>query len=104
MSDIRDVSEADEGDLFRWMVAASPDGLWVIDSEGRTVFANARMAQMLGREPSEMVGFSVFDAVDDVGKGQFREHLDELASKGEPGDNLECSLLDADGNRFWALV
>jgi signal transduction histidine kinase/CheY-like chemotaxis protein/PAS domain-containing protein/HPt (histidine-containing phosphotransfer) domain-containing protein len=62
------------------------------------------MAELLGRDPGEMVGFSVFDAVDDVGKVQFRQHLDELATRGEPGDNLECSLLDSRGERFWALV
>ena len=104
MSDVRDEASGVEADLYRWMVGASPDGLWVFDEAGRTIFANARMAEMLGRDPDAMVGFSVFDAVDDVGKGQFRRHLDELASKGEPGDNIECSLLDAHGNRFWALV
>ncbi len=104
MSDIRGGSGAAGDDLFRWMVSASPDGLWVFDEAGRTVFANARMAELLGREPGDMVGFSVFEAVDDVGKEQFRRHLEELAVQGVPGDNIECSLLDADGNRFWALV
>lgn len=104
MSEIPDRGGAAENDLFRWMVAASPDGLWVFDEQGRTLYANARMAQLLGREPDDMVGFSVFDAVDDVGKVQFRQHLDELATRGEPGDNLECSLLDSRGERFWALV
>ena len=107
MSDVpgvHDVHGVAEEDLFRWMVAASPDGLWVFDEHGRTVFANERMAQLLGRAPDEMVGFSVFEAVDDVGKEQFRQHLAELQTEGIPGDNLECSLLDAKGNRFWALV
>ena len=103
MSDIRG-GRGTEGDLFRWMVAASPDGLWVFDDDGRTLYANPRMAELLGRDPDDMVGFSVFDAVDDVGKEQFRQHLDELATRGEPGDNLECSLLDSRGERFWALV
>ncbi|MEW1952560.1 response regulator [Terrabacter sp. NPDC080008] len=106
MSDVRGVrgSQPGEDDLFRWMVAASPDGLWVFDEHGRTTFANGRMARMLGRDPDDMVGFSVFEAVDDVGKLQFRQHLDDLATEGTPGDNLECSLLDSRGNRFWALV
>ena len=104
MSGITGGGEAAGDDLFRWMVAASPDGLWVFDGEGRTLFANARMAELLGRDPDDMIGFSVFDAVDDVGKEQFRHHLAELAAQGVPGDNLECSLLDAHGNRFWALV
>ena len=76
MSDVRDETMAAEDDLYRWMVAASPDGLWVFDEWGRTIFANARMAEMLGRAPDDMVGFSVFEAVDDVGKEQFRHHLD----------------------------
>ncbi|WP_344254629.1 response regulator [Terrabacter carboxydivorans] len=104
MSGVRGKNGAVEGDLCRWMVAASPDGLWVFDEDGVTVFANGRMAELLGRDPDDMVGFSVFDAVDDIGKEQFRHHLEELATRGEPGDNLECSLLDAHGNRFWALV
>src|SRR5687768_17141653 len=93
MPDIRGDGGWGESDLFRWMVAASPDGLWVFDEQGRTVFANPRMAQMLGREPAEMVGFSAFEAFDDVGKEQLREHLEELATKGESGDDIECSLI-----------
>ncbi|MER7072240.1 response regulator [Terrabacter sp. NPDC000476] len=104
MSDIPDLRAADEGDLFRWMVAASPDGLWVIDGDGRTVFANDRMARMLGLTAAEAVGFSVFDAVDEQGKKDFASHLAERARTGLPGDNLECSLIDRQGNRFWALV
>ena len=104
MPDIRGDGGRGESDLFRWMAAASPDGLWVFDGEGRTTFANPRMAEMLGRDPADMVGFSVFDAFDVVGKEQVRQHLEELATKGEPGDDIECSLLDAEGHRFWALV
>ncbi|GAA5019505.1 hypothetical protein GCM10023258_07180 [Terrabacter aeriphilus] len=104
MSDIPDLSAADEGDLCRWMVAASPDGLWVIDGDGRTVFANDRMARMLGLTPAEAIGFSVFDAVDEQGKADFAAHLAERARTGLPGDNLECALIDRQGNRFWALV
>ena len=35
-------------DLSRWLVQASPDGLWVFDAEGRTVLANTRLAELLG--------------------------------------------------------
>ena len=104
MSGVRGEDGTVGEDLYRWMVAASPDGLWVFDEAGHTLFANGRMAELLGRDPDDMVGFSVFDAVDDIGKEQFRHHLEELATRGAPGDNIECSLLDAHGNRFWALV
>lgn len=36
------------------------DGIWIIDSEGQTVFANQRMAEILGTTPSEMIGHPSF--------------------------------------------
>ncbi|NYG07092.1 hypothetical protein BJ986_001579 [Phycicoccus badiiscoriae] len=95
---------ADPGTLSRWLVDASPDGLWVFDSEGRTVLANPRMAELLGRTVEEMDGLSVFETLDEAGQAQFAEHLNGLRSSSEPGSNLECSLLRKDGKQFWALV
>jgi len=51
MSDVPGVHGVAEEDLFRWMVAASPDGLWVFYEHGLTVFANYLMGQLLGRAP-----------------------------------------------------
>jgi PAS domain S-box-containing protein len=98
------VGLADPGDLSRWLVEASPDGLWVFDAEGNTLFANARMGEMLGRTAAEMEGLSVFETLDETGQAQFAEHLRGLQSTDEPGSNLECSLLRKDGERFWALA
>ena len=97
MSDIRDVSEADEGDLYRWMVGASPDGLWVFDEGGPD-----RSSRTPGWPRCSVANRRRDGRVLGVRRGRRRRqgassatHLDELASKGEPGDNLECSLLDA---------
>ena len=95
---------ADADSLSRWLVEASPDGLWVFDSDGRTVLANSRMARMLGRTPDEMPGLSVFETLDEAGQEQFALHLEDLQASQESGSNLECSLLRKDGERFWALV
>lgn len=96
--------KADLGDLSRWLVEASPDGLWVFDAEGRTVLANPRLAEMLGRTVDEMDGLSVFETLDATGQAQFAEHLSGLQGSSAPGSNLECSLLRKNGERFWALV
>ncbi|QGN57156.1 PAS domain-containing hybrid sensor histidine kinase/response regulator [Nostocoides sp. HKS02] len=98
------VPEPDPGDFARWFVEALPDGVWVIDPEGRTRFANARMAQLLGREPAEMEGFDVYSAFDEAGQVQLRTHLRDLETVGEAGDNLECSLLRKDGGRIETLI
>jgi PAS domain-containing protein len=62
------------------------------------------MAELLGRDPAEMVGFNALSALDEVGQVQLLAHLHELQSGGEPGDNLECSLLRKDGSRLEALI
>src|SRR5262245_52514820 len=45
------------------MPNASKDGIWIIDVEGKTVFANLRMAEILGTSPSEMIGQNSFEYV-----------------------------------------
>ena len=47
-----------EPDIYRRVVESTRDGLWMFDSAGTTTFANARMAELLGRDPDEMVGLS----------------------------------------------
>jgi PAS domain S-box-containing protein len=39
---------------------ALPDGIWIIDADAKTAYANERMAEILGTSPSEMVGLASF--------------------------------------------
>ncbi len=90
--------------LHRRLVEAIPDGLWVFDEHGRTLFANDQMARLLGRDPAAMPGFSAFDALDEAGHDQLREHLATMAS-GHPGEtNMDTLLLRPDGSAIWTLV
>lgn len=56
------------------------DGLWIIDSDARTVFVNNRMAEILGTTQSEMVRQNSFDFVypEDLEAAQrlFRQKID----------------------------
>jgi PAS domain S-box-containing protein len=90
--------------LSDWLVRASPDGLWVLDEEGRTNFANERMAEMLGVEHGDVVGFSVYDALDASDGEAFRAHLARLRDLEEPGADLECCLHARDGSDTWVQV
>ncbi|WP_406832518.1 response regulator [Pedococcus sp. KACC 23699] len=92
------------GDLSRWLVQASPDGLWVFDEHGTTVFANARLGEMLRRTPEQMRRLSVYDCMDEQGKVDLARHLAQLATTAHPGTNLECRFLCGDGSDIWALV
>ncbi len=48
----------------RLIVELAQEGVWIIDDDGLTTFANAAMAGMLGYGPEEMIGRSLFDFMD----------------------------------------
>ncbi|MCW2844706.1 MAG: hypothetical protein JWN22_2622 [Nocardioides sp.] len=90
--------------LNDWIVGALPDGLWLLDDEGRTTFTNARMAEMLGLEPDQMAGRAIEDSMDEVTRSQFAEHLAEIARHPYDRAGLRCCLTGADGREVWVLV
>jgi two-component system sensor histidine kinase/response regulator len=94
----------DTQDLLRSIAAESPDGLWVVDGEGATVFANQRMAEILGRPGDDLRSVTLFDVVDDDGRAHLANHLREMRD-GHPGEhNLDSLLVRCDGSRVWTLV
>jgi PAS domain S-box-containing protein len=48
---------------FRRIVETAQEGIWHVDAEGKTVYANQHLADMLGFSTEEIVGRSVFDFV-----------------------------------------
>jgi len=44
---------------FRTITTTAQEGIWVLDSESKTLFVNPRMAELLGAHPEEMIGKSV---------------------------------------------
>ncbi|GAB3776380.1 hypothetical protein FB382_000040 [Nocardioides ginsengisegetis] len=90
--------------MLRWIAAASTDGLWILDEHGRTVFANDRFAELIGRSPAELETISALELLDEEGRVQFRRHLADMAA-GHPGEeNLETLFLRPDGSPMWCLA
>ncbi|WP_170867155.1 hybrid sensor histidine kinase/response regulator [Nocardioides lianchengensis] len=90
-------------DLFRRMVAASTDGLWLVDPSGRTLYANDRMAAFLGHPPEELVGRDAASMLDDRGRAEIAHRLQRLQA-GDVLENLETSFRRPDGVVTWSLV
>ena len=101
---LRTVCPVDLGRLYRDIVEASQDGIWVIDAQGRTLYANPRIAELLGRDPAELDGLTVFDALDEAGRDQFAEHLLDLSHGRVHAHEVECLWVRKDGRDLWVLV
>jgi PAS domain S-box-containing protein len=58
------------------------DGIWIIDTDAKTAYANERMAEILGTFPSEMVGSASFAYVfpEDVDEAQ---RLFDMKTRGD---------------------
>ena len=41
--------------------AKTSDGVWIIDADGRTLYANERMCEILAVEPTSIIGRDSFD-------------------------------------------
>jgi PAS domain S-box-containing protein len=94
----------DDSGLSRWVLDTSTDGYWILDELGVTLYANPRMAEMLGRDVAAMAGFPVAAALDAAGQAQLDAHLADMTA-GLPGaENVETQLFRADGTAIWGLV
>jgi two-component system, sensor histidine kinase and response regulator len=96
--------EETDPDLVRRLFEASPDGLWVFDDDGITTFANARMAEIVGRRVEDLQGLPVVELLDELGREQFRSHLAEITRRGTGQQNVETRFSHQTGPPVWGLV
>jgi len=107
VADVTERKRAEEGireseKQFRTIVETTNEGVWLLDSELHTSYVNRQMAEMLGYEPGQVVGRSVFDFyfAEDV------EHKKQVLSRRQQGlsDQCEERLLRKDGNELWVRM
>ena len=79
-----------------------PDGIWIIDAEGKTVFANDAMGQILGTSAADLIGQDSFVYVfpDDLPAAQ---RLFSQKQAGSPAP-FHFRLRRADGSAIWVDV
>jgi len=91
-------SEAD----YRALIEAMNDGFWVLDNEGRIVFANEKIAALLGHPPSRIVGKPVARFFDGPHLELFLRQCRKWS--GGRGGTCEVDVTGKEGNRFTCLV
>ena len=93
----------DLSDLYRDIVETSPDGIWVIDLDGRTIYANPAIAR-LHRIPLEALStLTMFDILDETGRGQFASHLEQVRQGHVNATEVEVQWVRSDGDLTWVM-
>ena len=93
----------DLSELYRDIVEGSPDGLWVIDLDGRTVYANPEIARLHRISDEGLTALTVFDILDEDGRAQFRAHLDQARAGRIEEHPVEVKWVRSDGTIQWML-
>jgi PAS domain S-box-containing protein len=78
------------------------EGIWTIDTAGLTTFVNARMAAMLGYEPSQMIGVELFGFMDDEGRAITEANLARRRQGIQ--EEHEFKLQRRDGSAVWTQM
>jgi PAS domain S-box-containing protein len=89
-------------EMCRRIVLAVPDGIWVVDPQGHTIFNNKRMAEILGADTESLSEQSCFECV-------FPEDLSEAQrqfAQGMAGNRLpfDFRLRRNDGSEIWVSI
>ncbi len=84
---------------YRLIVDLAHEGIWSIDADAVTTFANRRMAEMLGCGVEDLLGSSPFDLMDDEGHALLGSAFCADATSGAA--QLETKLLRTDGTELW---
>ena len=87
---------------YRTIVETAQEGIWIIDAAGRTIFANPRMADMLGCAITDMLGREVFYFIEEEDRPEAEQHLWRL-SQGMQEIADRCFRLP-DGTNLWTIV
>ncbi|AEF99558.1 PAS domain S-box protein [Methylomonas methanica] len=87
---------------YRRIVDTANEGIWSVDADLRTNFANAQMANMLGYSIEEMFGRSPEDFMFKEDLADQRRHME--ARRQGVSEHYERRFRRKDGNELWAWV
>ena len=87
---------------YRQLLESLNEGIWYIDRDSRTSYANPRMAVMLGYTVEEMLGKHLFDFMDEEGRKIAQTNLERRQQGIKEQHDFE--FLRKDGKRVYASL
>ena len=87
---------------LRKLVETAHEGIWILDADDSTTFANGRLADMLGYEAHELIGRSVYDFLGEQGRSVMRARI--AARRRGLSDSQEMRFIRRDGREQWVIL
>jgi PAS domain S-box-containing protein len=87
---------------YRILIETMNDGFWVLDGQGTILFANEKLASLLGCTVSDVVGSSAFDFFDEVNSEIFVDQI-HRRREGKAG-SYEIQMTRRDGSKMICLT
>lgn len=92
-------------ECYRRIIETTSEGVWIIDAENHTVFANQTMAQMLGYSIDEMQGMSLLSFASEEWQSIAVAALSYMQHNPQGiRESFDFQLRCKDGSILWALV
>lgn len=107
MEDITKSKEAEEAlreseARYRRIVETAAEGIWVMDRNCRTTFANKKMAEMLACTAGEMFGKSLYDFIDDEWTAEAEKNI--MYHQQGISKQYEFEFRRKDGKELWVIL
>ncbi len=87
---------------YRRIIETTSEGVWIIDAENKTVFANNRMAEMLGYTLEEILGVPLLKFMNE--EWQAIAALSILHLRKGKRETFDFQLCRKDGSKLWVMV
>jgi len=87
---------------YRTIVETAQEGIWLIDRNQHTAYANQRMADMLGIPIANILGCSLFDFIAPDQHDEMQHHVEQRRQGIQ--EIYEFRFRRRDGSELWALV
>jgi len=87
---------------YRQLIGTLQEGIWVIDKDANTTFANQYLADMLGYSREEMIGKHLFTFMDEKGK----EIITQSLARRRQGikEQYDFEFIKKDGTRIYTTL
>lgn len=87
---------------YRLIVETAEEGIWLAEPNGKALFVNQKMADMLGYKPDDIIGKSGLDYLVQGQEISVLKYRKDLSANQRV--QLECQFLRKDGEILWTLA